>query len=361
MQKIIAAAVAAAFLTPAAFAEVAITGSIRQSIDFMSLDGATNPAVADTNQTRVADQGTRIAFTGSDKLDTGGKLIWRVESGVKMGTAAGSTAGVWGGREAWVGLQFDEFGTLRVGLTDNAYKKASGSFLQALDGAFNDDSSYYGGSQLLRRMGGRSGNQIHYESPKFADMQFRTSYELGEYGDHVNTDTFDAALTYTSKVFALGATFSQANDRKVSYGKVDLATDPAKAVAGTTIRGYQVGGSVFIDAFTLSAVYENIDWDKGNESRDQDTFGLGATYKTGKFTFHGAYAWAGDVDGLKDTGADQFSLGARYSLSKATSVNLTYALLKNDKAAAFKTEAPSASVSAGQDQQLITIGVRHDF
>ncbi|WP_028453228.1 porin [Chitinilyticum aquatile] len=365
MQKIIAAAIAAAFLAPVAMAEVTIGGSIRTSVDYVDLKGATATTIADSHAQRVADQSSRIYVQGTDKLDGGGKLVWRLESGVMVGgVGGGSASGLWGSREAWIGYQEDSLGNLRFGKMDNAYKNAAKSFIPAIDGYFNDDSGWQGGSQILRRLGGRSGEQINYISPNWSGVQIQGSYDLGAYNtaNTGHTDNFDAALTYKADMFALGAVYGYANDRKISFGSVDIGTGTSNTALGTSIQGYQLGGSFFWGKdFSLSAVYENVEWDDGKISRDQDSFGVAAMYKMDKFTFHGGYVWAGDVSGLADTGADQFSIGARYNLSKQSSINLSYTNLKNDRNAKFKSEAPGVSIAAGQDQQVFTLGFRNDF
>ncbi|MBE9610135.1 porin [Chitinilyticum piscinae] len=362
MQKIIAAAVAAAFLAPAAMAEVTVSGSIRTAIDYVDVDHESEKDPA--GKIRIADQSSRIRFAGKDKFDDlGGSLIWQVESGVNVGY--GGSAGVFGTRNTFIGYQFADMGTLRFGKYDNAYKNWSGDAIQALDGYFNDDSGYFGGSRIHRRMGDRMDQIVSYESPKWAGFNVRADIDFDQNKtDITNQMSYTIAGAYKHEYFALGAAYARADDREIKPGSVSLKKE--KAVEGTSIDGFMIGGSVFIDAFTLSALYERINWDDGKTDYDQDSYSLGLMYKWNKLTFQGAYAVADDVSGKDDSGAKQFTIGARYALSKQTSINLTYANLNNDKNAKFKTEAyyekgtPSDPLN-GSDQQLITLGVRTDF
>lgn len=363
MQKIIAAAIAAAFLAPAAMAEVSIGGSIRTALDWQNLTDATDKNVKDFDENRLADQGSRIWFKGVDALDNGDKLIWKLEQGVMVGGVGGSTSnGQWGFREAWIAYESASLGNLRFGRQDNAYKENGKQFLPAIDANFNDDSGMQGGSQFTRRLGGRLGSLGQYETPNLSGFRARASYDMGPYATNGADLTYgDVGFTYKDKMFAVGGSWGQANDRKISFGKVDLGVSDTNAQVGTKISGFQLGGSFFYENFALSAAWENVTWDNGATSRDQDSVGVAASYKMDKFTFLGQYGWAGDVSGLSETGGQQVSVGVRYSLSKQASVNLTYAQVNNDANAAFKTESPATSLKAGQTQQVVTVGTRVDF
>lgn len=355
MQKIIAAAVAAAFLAPAAMAEVTISGSIRTAMDIVDVDHV--EAADPSSKFRIADQSSRIRFAGKDKLDIGGTLIWQIESGVNVGY--GGSTGVFGTRNTFIGYQFPEAGTLRFGKYDNAYKNWSGDAVQALDGYFNDDSGYFGGKRIHRRMGDRMDQIVSYESPNWSGFNIRADIDFDQNKDATNASSYTAAVAYKTDIFALGAAYAHADDREIKPGSVSMKKD--KKAAGTDTDGFMVGGSVFFGAFTASALYERINWDDGVADYDQDSYGAGVMYKWEKFTFHGAYVMADDVSGMNDSGAKQFTLGARYALSKQTSLNLTYVNLDNDKGAKFQTEAYDVPVEKGSDVQIITLGVRTDF
>ncbi|KAF0813193.1 Major outer membrane protein P.IA [Andreprevotia sp. IGB-42] len=363
MKKLIAAAVAAAFVAPVALADVTITGSIRTALDYIDITDATAKADASKNvdKFRIADQSSRITFKGEDKLDDGGTLVWQIENGFNIGV--GGSTGLWGTRNTFIGYKSDSLGLLRFGKNDNAYKLASADYIQALDGELNDDSGYLGGKRIIRRLGDRQDQIISYDSPNWGGFRVRASYDLDSgKDDSVNATTGAITASYSNDTFSVGGAYANASDRKISFGSVSLSKDHASATAtGTTTQGTQLGGTVKFSGVTLSAAWEHVEWDTGKLSRDQDSFALGALYKVGKFTVHGAYLNAGDVDGLSDTGASQYVIGGQYSLSKQSRIYLTYAQLENDKNAKFTTEGPELSLVNGQDLKILSLGVRSDF
>ena len=79
--------------------------------------------------------------------------------------------------------------------------------------------------------------------------------------------------------------------------------------------------------------------------------------QTGEFL---SYLQANDVDTLSDSGADQLSFGAAYSLSKKTRVYATYTAVNNDKNSSFTTES-GYTLNNGQSTDIFSLGVRTDF
>ncbi|XZG71291.1 porin [Chitinibacteraceae bacterium HSL-7] len=345
MKKLIAFAVAAAFTAPFAMAEATIGGSVRSALDYVDYSGTSTAA----GQFRIADQSSRIYFRIEDKLDNGSSLVMHIENRFNVGVGSSNTS--WGSRNTYIGYKGD-FGFLSFGKNDNAYKVATGDYLKALDSNFNDDYSYFGSSQILRRLGDRQDQLIRYDSPSWGGFKFRASYNL----DAGKTDTQDATTaavtaSYSTKMFALGGAYAYAADQS-KIGTVAVGSD-------TT--GYQVGGSLFLGDFSLSAVWERLNFDNGTTDEDQDSYGVGAQYKAGKWTFHGYYAAADDRDNHADSGAQQYGVGAQYSLTKQSRVYLTYGGLDNDLNAKFKTEAPGLTVANGTDMDIVSFGVRSDF
>ncbi|WP_375592253.1 porin [Chitiniphilus eburneus] len=355
MKKLIAIALAAAFTTPLAFAEVTIGGSVRSAIDYVDYGGKSEQDAG----VRIADQSSRIYFKGEDKLDSGASLIWYLENRFNVGE--GSTSIAWGSRNTFIGYKSSELGTLMFGKRDNAYKLASADYLPAFEAVFNDDASYYGKDQLLRRLGDRQEQIIAYDSPNWNGFKVKASYNLDSgKTDTVNATTAAVAASYSTDVFNLGLAYALADDQ----------TKLGTKAAGAQNTGIQVGGSVNFSGVTLSAVWERVNFDNGTVDGDQDSYGIAALYKTGKFAFQGAYIVADDLDNVDNSGAQQFTLGAQYSLSKQSRIYLTYTNVNNDDNAKFKTEGPNLGDAQadgtrkminGTDLSIVALGLRTDF
>ncbi|UXY17170.1 porin [Chitiniphilus purpureus] len=354
MKKLIATALAAAFTAPLAFAEVTISGSVRSALDYLDYGGTSQ----NDSKFRIADQASRITLKGEDKLDNGSSLLWQVENRFNVGEGSSNTN--WGSRNTFIGYKGD-WGTLRFGKIDNAYKLSSADYLQAIDSTLNEDSSYFGKNQLARRLGERQDQIVLYDSPNWSGFRVRGSYDFDSGKDaDLNADTATVAGSYSTDVFSVGASYALANDRKIDTTKTDIGKGANRA-AGTKIEGLLLGGSVKLADFTLSALWERVTWDNGSRDWDQDTYGVGALYKSGKLTFQAAYLFADDVSDRSESGGQQFTLGGAYSLSKQSRIYLTYTQVDNDEQAKFLTEAPGLLTGAGYDYNIVSLGVRTDF
>ena len=79
-------------------------------------------------------------------------------------------------------------------------------------------------------------------------------------------------------------------------------------------------------------------------------------YAMGASEFHLNYGMAGDFSGLSDTGANQFTVGYNYNLSKRTKLYAFYTQVDEDSNATYYLAAtPGAKFSS------LTAGLRHNF
>ncbi|WP_027469637.1 porin [Deefgea rivuli] len=360
MNKIIALSIAAALITPAVFAEVTISGSVRTAFEYVSPDqvGVKAGSKSDgTNKTQLADQSSRIRFSGKDKLDFGGDLIWVLENRFRVGDAYDkASTDVWGSRDTYIGYKGD-FGFARFGKMDNAYKNIYKGIAPTLEGELNDSSGYLGTGQVLRRLGNRDAQVIYYETPNFSGFNANASYTIGEKTAKYDASTYQIGGYWKDDIFNVGAVYSLGQDQNSDY-KSSKITSVAKE--GANINGLLIGGNVNYAGFGLGLTWEQVDRDDGKISRKQDSYAAAGSYKYDKLYFLLSYVKANDVDTLADSGAEQLSLGASYNLSKKSRVYATYTKLDNEKNANFTTES-GYTLNNGQSLDLFSVGVRSDF
>jgi predicted porin len=360
MNKIIALSISAALLAPAAFAEVTISGSIRTAFEYVSPDqvGVKTGSKSDgTNKTQLADQSSRIRFSGKDKLDFGGDLVWVLENRIHVGDPYNKAgANVWGSRDTYIGYKGD-FGFARFGKMDNAYKTLLKNISPTLESEVNDSSGYLGSAQLLRRLGNRDAQVIFYETPNFNGFNASTSYTIGEKTDKYDASTYQIGGSWKNDIFNVGAVYSNAQDQNSDYKSSKIAPTP---LSNASVSGYLIGANAKYQDFGLGVSYENVTRDDGKKSRDQDSYAVAGSYKLDKFNFLLTYLKANDVDTYADSGADQVSFAASYNLSKQSRVYATYTKVNNDKNANFTTES-GYTLNNGQSLDLFSVGVRSDF
>ena len=178
-KKLIAAALASAFIAPAVLADVQIYGVMNADVESVKATGGTanpdaSPVVAkDVKSTsRVSSNTSRIGFKGDEDLGNGLKAIWQVEQGVKIdGTGASDT---WATRNSFVGLSINDVGQVLLGQYDSAYKVLVVPVNPLGDGIADINVTTFS------RANNRLKNSVHYYSPSWAGFKVGASYGFGE-------------------------------------------------------------------------------------------------------------------------------------------------------------------------------------
>ncbi len=126
-KQLIAAVVGGMLAAPAAFAQITISGTVKDGFEMYKL-GAGNAAAPATSyhyEPRVSDQSSRIIFSGTQDLGGGLRAWFQLDSrfqsdvGGSTQTNTGTTTGInlWAGGNTGVGLAGD-WGKLTIGRWD---------------------------------------------------------------------------------------------------------------------------------------------------------------------------------------------------------------------------------------------------
>ncbi|MBM3115162.1 porin [Jeongeupia naejangsanensis] len=322
-RALVAASLAAAFAAPA-FAEVTIGGSIESDI---YIHGSNADGIRDEVELDVEP---RLFFSGSDKLDNGSKVIWKIWTGVENYRAQNDKT--WGNREAWGGWQGD-WGTLRFG------RIYTPSYLK-LDWPYGN----LGGAMHVAELGlvaYNPDNSIAYDSPNWGGFSFSGYYSfLGQQNQVDGVDQeymFDVTAGYSGGGFMIDAGYQEAAANSlVKQNGADVLVhqeDPSKFwfVAG----GYNFG------AFTLKGGYKGWENSWGGQTGDQNQYFVQGIYSAGKHTVGVTYNYFDDVDGVKladgskgklEDSSSQVVYGQwNYALSNNTSAYVQGRYAWNDK------------------------------
>lgn len=356
MKKIIALAVASAFIAPAAMAEVVVYGSLRTSVEYAKMSDTT----VDHSKVRLADQSSRLGFKGTDKLDNGLTVLWQAEQRVRVGasnpdgTNNQQSAG-WGDRDTFVGLQGD-FGLVRAGRFDDIIDASRGDFYGAL-GGLEETSSISG--RFVRRAAAKSNNTIAYHSPSFGGFGFKAQYAIGEKNNTTSNNGYAATAFYKGSLFELGAGYKNMND-------TTSATASTGGNNAEALKYYEVGGSVMpIAGLKISAAWDRTKATSTGTETKQDGYGIGALYDFGKFSFQTSYNKLNDrkTNGTKvaNTGAWGADVGMTYALSKQTKMLAGVSYIKNESASSLTTNTSAFAATAGANLTSVSVGIRTDF
>ena len=325
MKKVISGA-GLAVMCCAAHAQSSVTlyGLIDESVRYQ-----TSAAGHTIGLNEGAINGTRWGLKGVEDLGGGTRAIFQVESGFNVGTGASDQQGQLFGRFAWVGLQNDKFGSLKLG-------RQYGGIYNFY--AFNFDP--LGGGNInptdwsLFLVGIRFDNTAQYEN-RFGPVTLQLQHSFGgQPGSAASGSTSTASLIYNftgGKAGIAGAQTDDGNGHKLLVGSfggtyawgpvglymygIDARRDAGFSVAASNSGGPLANTNIISNAKTVYGA---------QTSRRNDMFArVGVTYQPARqWRFIGSYAYdhAGNVAPGKN-GTIQTVYGiADYILSKRTDV-----------------------------------------
>ena len=335
MKKLLAIAVAAALVAPAAaMADTTLYGKLHASVGAVK---TTSAAGVTTTTNAVESHSSRFGIKGATALDNGMEATYGLEYGLDLdGDTAASTANTTGGsssiasRNTFVGLK-GNFGEVRVGKHDTPAKLATAG----LD-VFAD--TYGAMENIIVTDGHRVNNAVAYIN-KFGPVGFAAAHSTGLTGAEVNS---------------AGANQSNANTAMVNYSNgpwyAALGTTAVQNVGKTTNLGL---GWKAEAGHHVGLVYENAKGATGHAAgataSDNTTLGipvagvkdknvyLAGGYKMGNVTLKAGYGESkrSGAAAASNGKEKQTTLGADYSLGKKTAVYL----LHNDNKNVAKTVA----------------------
>lgn len=365
MKKLIAAAVAGAFIAPAAIAatesNVTLYGSLRGFVDYVH----TNES-GKKNAVKLQNGNSRIGFKGADNLGNGTSIIWQVESALKQNTGSGS----WANRNSFIGLEGD-FGTVRVGNYDTAYA------LMDMDGALGQMFDQYGDSVdpkqtngFYGRLNNRMQNSISYETRNLNGLVGRLSYGAdNSAASGENSWVGTASATYTMNGLTFGAGYYHSKNHATVVDNADSASlTPAVApVLGAKLRGMKVAVNYKFDGgLNLGAGWERAKVSGTAADSRKDSWLVGANFPMGSWLMQAAYGHADKSKGTAapvDDKAQMALLGGQYVLSKRSSFYGYVAHVKNNQAANASIGFDSLGLKGtlGAKGTMVSLGFRTDF
>jgi predicted porin len=369
---------------------VTLYGVIDNSIQYVH-----NANQANDNLWQLAGgnlQGPRWGMKGKEDLGGGLKAVFQLESGFDPNSGRMNQGGRLFGRQAYVGLAHDQFGTVTLGrqydpvvdmvqgLTADGYWGST--FTTPGDVDNNDNSS-------------RTNNAVKYVSPVFSGVQLEGMYALGGVAGSIGAgQTWSGAAAYGFGPFNAAAGYIRMDNGNTAAGRGVSATNPtaswgsgatsdgtfdsqingayasAKSISIASAAGQYVTGSFTfnirysfaqykpdgLSAFTQEEKYQVVGGCVGYQVTPAMLLGLGYTYTHGSGDTSASY--------------NQVSLGGDYSLSKRIDVYLVGAYQHangTQRVNAATTQVAGASVgsygnNAGSaSQAIVSVGMRQKF
>ncbi|CAH2801431.1 MAG: Outer membrane porin [uncultured Caballeronia sp.] len=339
--------------------------------------------------------GDRWGLRGQEDLGGGLKAIFQLENGFNVGTGALGQGGREFGRQAFVGLTADNYGTVMIGrqydpLVDMVQGITGDNYWASIIGTPGDVDNYDNSLRVS--------NAVKYVSPNYAGLQFEGLYGFSNgAGTTGQGQTWSGAVAYNNGPLGLAAgyfyTSNPSADRTVvTNGSPTWNSPSTDSLFDSPINtGYITAHSVAIaraaaryaiGPVTVGASYSNAQYtpDGFSQFTTKQKYNIGsvfANYQVAPAFLVGAGYTYEKASGDTSATYNQVGLGADYTLSKRTDF---YALAAYQHAsgtqATYTTNAAGQSVRVDQSaqasigsfgyagtntQELVIVGIRHKF
>lgn len=339
-------ALSLAAVSSAAFADVTIYGQVKAGVEVTKVETATSETKVVTN---LNDFGSRIGFKGHEALGDGLNAIWKVESS----TPVSGTGETWGNRQAYIGLESRDFGTVRAGKMSNVLD----------DMGTVDPWEYTGGVNAIAGLGKftRTGDKelsVRYDSPVFAGFSGSVQYIPRDNQDSVARLTPGVTSVDQSKLY-VGLNYEQAGFfGKYGYG---YAKNAVAGVAGKDAHvhrveaGYDANNLFVAVGYQYDKGFTDVDPKKGEEAFKGQELAVTAAYRFGNVTPKLSYANGFSAKNFAGKKLDkleyqQVIAGVDYDFSKRTTAFAQVGYLDQGKAKADKVKGTQG-----------VVGLRHKF
>jgi predicted porin len=329
-------------------------------------------------------QGSRWGLKGSEDLGGGLKAVFQLENGFNVNNGRLGQGGLMFGRQAYVGIASDQFGTVTLGRQYDsvvdylAQTTANGNwagylFSHPYDND-NTDNTF------------RVNNTIKYASPSMAGFQFGGTYSFSNDTNFANNRQYSAGMQYQTGGLLLAAAYLQANNPSATAGgAINNSGDEnflgkRLQIVGAGVN-YTFGGATLGFAYTNTYVTEPVSsgyvgaiTPPGGATLSSlrfNNFEANAKYQFTPALYVGAmYTYTRtDFDatsGKLHPNYQSAGLMADYNLSKRTDVYVqgAYQHVGGDKTGTVLDFAfvPGAdNVSSTQNQFVARVALRHKF
>ena len=392
-KRLIAAVAGGMLAAPAAFAQITISGTVKDGFEMYKLGAgkAAAPAASYHYEPRVSDQSSRIIFSGTQDLGGGTRAWFQLDSrfqsdvGGSTQTNTGTTTGInlWAGGNTGVGLAGD-WGKLTIGRWDLHYLEFipiefgyAGS-LQDLLGA--GPMAQVNGSVIAN--GTRTPNVIMWDSANMGGITARVAYSAAfttnltgvtsDEGSGKGTNgskggALTAAVRYSSGPLGLGASYWTATPETATSSPVGEQRSLRLWGGYTLPMGLKVGLGFDNSRRRVGVAGTN----DGDSLTKRNAFMVPLAYNFGSHTAYLTLVKVGKLSGpnaggpTDSTDATAFALGWEYALSKLTTFGAFYAKIDNKANANYNFFSLSANgatpATAGESAAQLYAGFSYRF
>lgn len=377
MNKIVNTAIASGFalMVSQAYAQSTVTlyGIVDTGLMYIHNSGGRSTQIAMVSGN---ESGSRFGMKGNEDLGGGLKAIFQIENGFDSTNGQLGQGSRMFGRQAYVGLAGDSWGTVTAGrqydpVVDLVQPIQGdnwlGGFFTSPGDIDNADNSV------------RFNSAVKWASPNWSGLQVALMYSFGGIAGSVGSgQTYSGAASYTHDALSLAAGYLHIdNGNAILSSRGTTSADSlfnssvnSAYASSRSINIMRAGGNYVLGDFTLGGYYSFSQYNPDASS----TFARSEKYHNGEvyvvWQMTPALQTQIGYDYMKSFGdssakQNQFSVGVDYFLSKRTDVYgvAAYALASGQNGAgAAQAVIGSNDVDSGSNKQaLVVVGLRHRF
>jgi predicted porin len=328
---------------------------------------------------------TYFGLRGSEDLGGGLHALFKLESGFNLNNGGFNQDGMFN-RQAYVGLQSDQFGTVTLGRQYDSMVDFLGPLSEAAAGYGNNLSAHPFDNDNLDNSFSIK-NSVKYRSANYAGFKFGGLYGFSnDAGQFSNNRAWSAGASYTAGPLNFAAAYLQTNNsRNFNTGGAVTAGQSNKGnLTADLQRTFGAGVNYAYGPATVGFVWTNTHYDgliAASQGGTSFTLPTGTNLHLNNFELNGRYALTpalnldaaytytdGKLTGSNGTGDPKWhtvSLQADYSLSRRTDVYVEgvyqHASGQLGNAGANVAIINTLSPSTSQNQVAAAVGLRHRF
>lgn len=330
--------------------------------------------------------GNRWGLKGSETLDPGLSAIFQLENGFNIGTSQPANGRRLFGRQAFMGLASEAFGTVTLG---RQYDPIVTYVAPIGPGAFTSGVTVHPGDLDNLHGQSRENNAIAYKSPSISGFRFGALYGFGDQpGSMKHRSTWSLGGQYADGPLAIGVAYLEANNVDgANHGAWSGAYDGTFSSSVTegfasskNIRIIAAASTYKTGLATLGVSYGNTQYSPGSFSvfssrQTFNAFGLNVAYQETPALRVGlgyGYARGNAIRGASASQYHTFSAAVFYSLSKRIALYAVagYQAVSGTvldpfgnlvNATATVGDIANGRSSADRTQTAMRVGMRHIF
>jgi len=376
----VATAIAPLVVSISANAQSSVTlyGVIDEGIDYVNNSGGSK-LIRMRDGTYDGVFGSRWGLQGKEDLGGGLSAIFKLESGFSLENGQSRQGGLLFGRQAYVGLAHDSYGTVTFGrqydsIVDYLQPVTSAGLLggpvQHANDIDNEGNSY------------RVNNSMKYASPKIAGLQFGGMYAFSNTNapGRSTTGMWSAGATYSIGGLTVAGAYEFAKDPALFFADGDYQQNTTGAAIGASgpwsyvgnpsnVQIFGAGATYAIGSALVGLNYSNVKFDDANGTTSSVKF---QNYEA-LATYNITPAWSAGVNYTYTHGDigynqavpiyHQVGLLTQYAVSKRTAFYAYGVYQKSAGAAQFGGifDGAVADASSNNHQILVRVGMYHRF